>query len=220
VPHPRAARVGDDHGALVDCRARAKALCPLALLAPSQRSLRNSPPNCHPERSRGICGFVSVSVTTLGCPILAQRGWETMTALSSIAGPALKRFALLLCSRLPRARSAIHPKLSSRAQSRDLQFSFCLGHNPWVPHPRAARVGDHHGALVHQLLSSRAQSRDLRFCFCLGHSPWVPHPRAARVGDHHGALAHQLLSSRRSPERRSRDLRFAQEGESGFTAKP
>src|SRR5580693_7170236 len=66
---------------------------------------------CHPKRSRGICGFLSVSVTTLGCPILAKRGWETITALSSIAGPALKRFALLLCSRLPSARSAIHPQI-------------------------------------------------------------------------------------------------------------
>jgi hypothetical protein len=45
---------------------------PFALLAPSQRSLRNSPS-------------------------------------ASIPGPALKRFALLLCSRLPSARSAIHP---------------------------------------------------------------------------------------------------------------
>ena len=29
-----------------------------------------------------ICGFLSVLVTILGCPILAQRGWETITALS------------------------------------------------------------------------------------------------------------------------------------------
>jgi hypothetical protein len=91
VPHPRAARVGDHPSALFYFRARAKAL-------------RLKP--CHPaEALSGVEGAVegsavfSVSVTTLGCPILAQRGWETIPALSSISGPALKRFALLLCSR-------------------------------------------------------------------------------------------------------------------------
>jgi hypothetical protein len=28
--------------------------------------------NCHPERSRGICGYFSVPVAVLGCPILDE----------------------------------------------------------------------------------------------------------------------------------------------------
>ena len=36
----------------------------------------------------------------------------------NIAGPALKRFALLLCSPLPTARSAIHPNIAGPALNR------------------------------------------------------------------------------------------------------
>ena len=82
---------------------------------PSARSaihpFRNSPQTCHPERSRGIGGFFSVPVTVLRCPILdeVKGGIPLLKIPSSIRGPALKRFARLLCSRLPSARSAIHP---------------------------------------------------------------------------------------------------------------
>jgi hypothetical protein len=84
------------------------------------------PPNCHPaEALSGVEGAVEgsavfflghISVTTLGCPILAQRGWETIRALSSIAGPALKRFALSQVRPIPERTLEFTPRTLSAVE--------------------------------------------------------------------------------------------------------
>jgi hypothetical protein len=124
----------------------------------------NSPPNCHPERSRGIRGFLSVSVTTLGCPILAQRGWETITARSSIAGPALRPLPGAPDSR---AHAGIHPQIVIPSAVEGSAVLFLSRSQPWVPHPRAARVGDHHGALAPSM-SCKHGSGKLTLTVCVG----------------------------------------------------
>jgi hypothetical protein len=103
--------------------------------------LPNSPPNLSSRAQSRDLRFLFCPVAVLGCPILDEvkggisllkspfsiAGLRGETALAlllcsplararsaihpfpNVAGPALERFALLLCSPLPRARSAIHP---------------------------------------------------------------------------------------------------------------
>jgi hypothetical protein len=93
--------------------------------------MKTIPPIVVPSAVEGFAVFF-LSVTTLGCPILAQRGWETITALSSIAGPALKRFALSQVRPIP---------------GRTLEFTLRTRCPPWK-----LRSGSHRQAVAEQLL--------------------------------------------------------------------
>jgi hypothetical protein len=85
-----------------------------------------------------------------------------------LQGSALKRFALLLCSRLPSARSAIHPFPNTAG----LRGGAALALLPVSPIPGAHRKFTH--LFQGFALKPLSPDNDIR----------VPHPCVARVGFH------------------------------------
>ena len=77
-----------------------------ALLAPSQGSLRNSPPSCHPERSRGSAVSSPSRSRSFGCPILD----EVKGGIPLLMSP-------LLSVQYRRCRSAPQPRMAAKSSS-------------------------------------------------------------------------------------------------------
>ena len=145
------------HPFLLSSGPAVKPLCPLALLAPSQRSLRNSPfPSFF--RARGEAALPSALLAArqrsqysrasryhcsrplAGSPDSRAHRQFTHAAIHPwrpfqgfAVKPILRRKACV-----PVRPAPIHPQLSSRAQSRDLRFAKQYPRSPARQQPRVA----------------------------------------------------------------------------------
>jgi hypothetical protein len=121
--------------------------CPPATNLP----LKQLSPFCHPERSRGICSFLSQQPIPTGNPtppLSSSNESPPETTLSFVIPSEAEGSAVSFPSNQFLLETPPHPcppatnlplkqpsPLSSRAKPRDLQFPFPATNSYWKPHP-------------------------------------------------------------------------------------